>query len=81
MGEVLSVEEYQKIVDLRRIYGTSGVSEYCRVRRSIIEFILIRIDGEQVAGIRSDAAKRIRCGLRQYWKSWMAKYRLTDAKQ
>lgn len=78
MSESLSEEEYLKIQDLRRIYATSGVAEFLNVKRSVVELVLIRINGEQAVGIRPDVAKRIRSGIRQYWKAWMSKYRRAE---
>jgi hypothetical protein len=74
-GERLTEEEYQRILDLRRIYGTSGVSDYLGVNRSVVELVLIRFDGEQLVGVKEKTATKIRSKVRQYWKPWMSKHR------
>lgn len=68
MVERLKDTEYDKVVDLHRVYGAS-VNEYLNVDRGIMELVF------KCSDIEKDSAKKIRSGIRSYWKNWMGKYR------
>lgn len=75
LTEKLNTDEYQKILDLRRVYGTAGVGVLIDVKNDLIELAMVRANGEQVIGYNKTDARKIRSGVRSYWKSWMGNYR------
>jgi hypothetical protein len=69
---MLNAEEHLKVKDLCRVYGASELCDYLSVARNIVDLAL-----KQNSEIAEPATKRIRSGIRLYWKSWMGEYRAT----
>jgi len=67
---MLSAEEYSRVKDLCRVYGASELCDYLSVDRTTVELAL-KSDSE----IAERSVKRIRSGIRLYWKVWMGKHR------
>jgi len=73
----LSPDEYLKVKDLRIVYGTSELCDYLGVNRGVVETVL----SESAADLSTESSRKIRGGIRQYWKSWMGKHRLTSERK
>lgn len=67
MSERLDVDICQKIIDLRRVYGTTGVSDLL----NIVELASIKLSDIPDTDFTPAMAKKIRSNIRLYWKSWM----------
>jgi hypothetical protein len=58
-------EIQQRVIDLRRIYGTKGVSD------------LLNINPSMLTMSDEKAVRRVGSGVKRYWQSWMRRGGLT----
>ena len=68
MPELLEDNVCQKIVELRRVYGMKGIADLLNVE----EIGKVKVADITETTFDPKTAKRIRSGVRLYWKSWMA---------
>jgi hypothetical protein len=68
MTQNLNDKDYQKALDLRRIYGQKGLSDLLNINQAVIDLVLARKDE-----IEEKMAAHVRAGVRRYWQTWMGK--------
>jgi hypothetical protein len=68
MPELLEDKVCQKIIELRRVYGMKGIADLLNVK----EIGCVKVSDITETTFDSKIARRIKSGVRLYWKSWMA---------